>query len=318
MNDNERNMIRYVCRNDLKMAQTYAKIVLANITSQKDLRFKENLLAQLAEAENKGLEIPMNLKGILESYNTSKFPHERFLLRESEKEAVDRIIKTYKAAEKLMELEIPFVPALMLYGESGCGKTMLAQYIAYKVGLPFLYVRFSNLIRSYLGETQGNIARVFQFVRQIPCVLCFDEIDAIGMSRGKGNDVGEMSRVVIALMQELDDIPNNIIVIGTTNRFDILDKALIRRFPIQHEVKRLSGFDTWSLAKQFLSFANCYEKNDPQVRKWFDSTFPSYEKSKSDSGTVKNCTYPASTIIKECTDYIVDKIMSEIQEESTE
>ena len=159
---------------------------------------------------------------------------------------------------------------------------------------------------------------VFQFVKQIPCVLCFDEIDAIGVSRGKGDDVGEMSRVVIALMQELDDIPNNIIVIGTTNRFDILDKALIRRFPIQHEVKRLSGFDIWSLAKQFLSFANCYEKSEPEVRKWFDSKFPFYEESKDNPGAVKNCTYPASTIIKECTDYIVDKIAGEIQEESTE
>ena len=62
-----------------------------------------------------------------------------------------------------------------------------------------------------------------------PCVLCIDEIDTIAMRRGQ-TDVGEMNRVVISLMQELDQLPNDMIVVATTNRYDQLDSALLRRF----------------------------------------------------------------------------------------
>lgn len=107
---------------------------------------------------------------------------------------------------------------------------MLARYIAHKAKLPFLRIQFSSLVDSHLGQTQSNLARIFDYVRTAPCVLCFDEIDAVGMARGQKDDVGEMNRVVIAIMQEMDRLPNNVIIIGTTNRFDRLDPALIRRF----------------------------------------------------------------------------------------
>lgn len=113
---------------------------------------------------------------------------------------------------------------------------MLARYIAYKAELPFVYVRFSNLLDSYLGKTQENVGRIFDYARANPCVLCFDELDAIGGKRGDRADVSEMSRVTIALMQELDRMHNKTIIIATTNRFDKLDPALIRRLPYQHEM----------------------------------------------------------------------------------
>ena len=93
---------------------------------------------------------------------------------------------------------------------------MLAKYIAYRAGIPYVYVRFSGLINSQLGKTQENLNRIFTYAKQKPCVLCIDEIDTIAMRRGQ-TDVGEMNRVVISLMQELDQLPNDMIVVATTN-----------------------------------------------------------------------------------------------------
>lgn len=79
---------------------------------------------------------------------------------------------------------------------------MLARYIAHKAKLPFLRIQFSSLVDSHLGQTQSNLARIFDYVRTAPCVLCFDEIDAVGMARGQKDDVGEMNRVVIAIIHK--------------------------------------------------------------------------------------------------------------------
>jgi len=110
------------------------------------------------------------------------------------------IISIYRAAERLSDLGISYLPALMLYGESACGKTELARYIAYKAELPFVYVRFSSVVDSHLGSTQSNVARIFEYIRSNPCVLCFDEIDAIGTARGNAHEPGKMNRVVIAVI----------------------------------------------------------------------------------------------------------------------
>ena len=310
MNEYERYMIRSLLNNDIKAALQYAKIVLERTNGQKDQKFKEAMLEKLSDIERRGIEIPPNLKGILELYNSAKFPQDRFLLRPSEEDVVKKVINTYRAAGKLAELTIPFLPAVMLYGKSGCGKTMLAKYIAYKTNLPFLYIKFSSLVRSHLGETQGNIGRIFAFVRQTPCVLCFDEIDAIGAARGNTDDVAEMDRVVISLMQELDEIPNNVVVVGTTNRFDTLDPALIRRFPIHHMVMPLSYIDSWMFAKKFLNYVGYYEKNETEVKSWFETICCPANSLKAEQE------YPASEIVKKCTDFIVDKIINEYDEEA--
>ena len=101
-------------------------------------------------------------------------------------------------------------------------------------------MNFSNVISSYLGSTQKNIQKVFDYIRDIDCVLMLDEVDAIGLRRGT-EDVGEMSRVVIGLMQCLDNLPNNVTIIGATNRIDMIDTALLRRFTLKQEVKRPSN-----------------------------------------------------------------------------
>lgn len=296
MNDRERELIRLVCEGDIRKSQRQAKIVLEGLTAKKDEQFKNHMLRKLDAKGPSLIELPYNLQQLLVAEDMTDFPEARFILREEEAEATRRTLALYKASGRLAEMGIPYLPALILHGESGTGKTMLARYIAHKADLPFVYVRFSNLVDSHLGQTQTNVARVFDYARNVPCVLCFDEVDAIGMARGQKDDVGEMNRVVIALMQELDRLPNNVIIIATTNRFDRLDPALIRRFPLQHEVIPLNIKDTEHLARKFFNYSgvDC----STWISNWCAEKFP-------------NTATPASTVIRECTEHVVNTVLED-------
>lgn len=294
MNELERQLIRHVCDGDIRRAQQQARLVLGHNTTKKDEQFKENMLRKL-DAKGNLIELPQNLRSLLVAEDMTDFPEARFLLRKEEEKAASKVLALYKASERLSEMGIPYLSALILHGQSGCGKTMLARYIAHKANLPFVYVQFSNLVSSYLGSTQANIARVFEYVRTAPCVLCFDEIDAVGMARGQTGDVREMDRIVIALMQELDRLPNNVIIVGTTNRFDRLDPALIRRFPLQYELKALSFEEATKLAEKFFAYTGT--ETSGWLQEWCGKTFGE--------------TVPASTVVRECTAMIVEKILDE-------
>lgn len=295
MNDSERVLLRYVCDGDIKKSQQQARIILNGMASKKDETFQKGMIRKLDAKATNLIELPYNLRELLVAEDVSDFPESRFILRQEEKETVKAVLSTVKASERLSELGISYIPALMLYGQSGGGKTMLARYIAHRADRPFVYVRFSSIMSSYLGSTQSNIAKVFDYARTSPCVLCFDEIDAVGMARGQKNDVGEMNRIVIALMQELDRLPNNVIVIGTTNRYDRLDPALIRRFPIKHEIMPMKQEDIITLADKFFKYAGI--STEQWISKWCDDNF-----SESES---------ASAVVEKCTKKIVNEIMSE-------
>ena len=223
----------------------------------------------------------------------------KYLVRETEEKVASRILAIYRASKRLLELGIPYLPAALFYGMSGTGKTELARYIAHKAELPFIYIRFSSLVNSMLGGTQSNISKVFGYAKTSPCVLCFDEIDAIGMKRGDSQDVSEMSRVTIALMQEMDALPNNVIIIGTTNRFDRLDPALVRRFPICHEVLPLNYDDVIVLVEKF--FAYC---STPLPPNWTRETFPPYT---ADTRRFAK-SYSVAHVVKTCVEDRVDYI----------
>lgn len=294
MNDNERWLIQYVCDGDIRKSQKQAKIVLEGLTAKKDEQFKANMLRKL-DAKGNLIELPYNLQHLLVAEDMANFPEARFILREEEAKAVADVLALYRASERLAEMGIPYLPALILHGQSGCGKTMLARYIAHKADLPFVYVQLSKLVDSYLGKTSSNIAQIFDYARNAPCVLCFDEIDYLGMARGQRNDLGEMNRIVISLMQEIDRLPNNVIIVATTNRFDRLDPALIRRFPLEYELVPLTFPEAKQLSHKFFTYAGI----DPTawIEEWCEKTFG--EKT------------PASSVVKECTSVIVKRVISE-------
>ena len=122
---------------------------------------------------------------------------------------------------------------VLLYGLPGTGKTQSARWIASELGLPLLTVRCDTLISSLLGQTSKNLRRVFDYVEQRPCVLFLDEFDALASARGNERDVGELQRVVIALLQNIDAISENTILLAASNHERLLDPAVWRRFPFQ-------------------------------------------------------------------------------------
>lgn len=261
LNDNVKKLLRCVADNDLNTAKKVANIIVSNESAQSNQYFCKTIKAKL-ESQPSFIELPFDIRGILKMEDlTNTFNENRYYLTENEKEVFNQILMAKNTNEKLTQMRIRYLNSTLLYGETGTGKTTFGKYIAYKLGLPFAYLNFSQCINSYLGSTSKNIEKVFDYVSKSKCVLMLDEVDAIGIKRGK-EDLGEMSRIVISLMQSFDLLENDIIVIGATNRKDMIDEALIRRFSIKHEVKKLNNNETYNLIKKFLDDLNIKYNND--------------------------------------------------------
>ena len=167
------------------------------------------------------------------------------------------------------ERELLYKNATLLYGPPGTGKTMFARYIAFKKALPFCYLNFSRIIDSYMGSTAKNIAKAFAYASSNPCIFMLDEVDTISCDRkstsGKGSD-GEMSRITVTLMQEFDKIPNDVIVLAATNRYDLLDSAFVSRFSIKQEMKPFTTEENQKMIQMFLSDIG-YEFDETEINR---------------------------------------------------
>jgi AAA+ superfamily predicted ATPase len=122
---------------------------------------------------------------------------------------------------------------VLLVGPPGNGKTTLAEAIAESLAIPLFVVRYEGMIGSFLGETAARLKRVFEYARTTPCVLFFDEFDAVGKERGDKHETGEIKRVVTSLLMQIDDLPSYVVVIAATNHSELLDRAVWRRFQLR-------------------------------------------------------------------------------------
>jgi transitional endoplasmic reticulum ATPase len=120
---------------------------------------------------------------------------------------------------------------ILLYGPPGTGKTLLAKAVATESQANFIAVRGPELLSKWVGESEHAVREIFRKARQAaPCIIFFDEIDALAPARGSGADSHVSERVVSQLLTELDGIVplNNVTVIAATNRPDLIDPALLR------------------------------------------------------------------------------------------
>lgn len=160
------------------------------------------------------------------------------------------VIKEWKSREKLAKHGLSRRWRLLFHGPSGCGKSATAAALAAEVKLPGYLVRFDSLIGAYLGQTALRLRELFSFVEQTPCVLLFDEVDALAKRRGSPMEVGELDRIVIAFMQELEHAHGEGFVIATSNIPKALDDALWRRFDLRIAFPKPKGTDLTRFAER--------------------------------------------------------------------
>ena len=151
-------------------------------------------------------------------------------LRPVREELLTAIVEPIRSPEKYERVGITAPPGILLWGPPGCGKTLLAKAVANESRANFISVKGPELLNKYVGESERAVRQVFVRARSsIPCVVFFDELDALVPKRD--DSLSESSaRVVNTLLTELDGLSNRqgIYVIAATNRPDIIDPAMLR------------------------------------------------------------------------------------------
>ncbi len=140
------------------------------------------------------------------------------------------LVKEFRRADEIRRHGLKVRSKLLFCGPPGCGKTLCAEIFAGELGLPLFVVKLDRLISSYLGETAANVRKIFEFARKQPCVLFFDEFDALARSRGDNGEHNELRRVVNSLLLFIDRIQPKGFLIAATNLEQSLDPAVWRRF----------------------------------------------------------------------------------------
>lgn len=256
MTNNMLSVIRYVAENNLQKAKQYALCCCAEDTTQKNHYAVARYKQLLTTGGMNMIELPHNISAFASLEDVSMtYIEDRYYLTDDERRLFELIRDMNDVAIQLMEKQIPYLNATLLYGESGVGKTEFSRYVAYKLGLPYLYVNFSKMLDSYLGGTSKNLTALFKYINEQKCVVMLDELDCMAVSRKYADSSAgaEVSRSTTCLLQLLDSVTNDHVIIGATNLIDDIDNAVKRRFTEKHEIKRLCSAERYEFIKQYMT-----------------------------------------------------------------
>lgn len=141
------------------------------------------------------------------------------------------VLAPVRYAKQFAELGLNAPAGVLLCGPPGCGKTLLAKAVANEAGINFISVKGPELLNMYVGESERAVRQVFQRARSsAPCVIFFDELDALCPKRSDSGDNGVSSRVVNQLLTEMDGVEGRsaVFLMAASNRPDIIDPAVLR------------------------------------------------------------------------------------------
>lgn len=240
-------IVDYGINNNRNKLLAQIKLLIDNLREDGDL-FAANALTETLKVTKKSIKP----QGVLDAFERpipvekdNRFPlADKTIYNKDEiwielpngtKETIERFINYYNNREKLINNNIPVNSSILLYGPPGTGKTKTASYIASMLELPLITARTDALISSYLGATSKNIRMLMDYAQSTPCILFLDEFDALAKVRDDSNEIGELKRVVVTLLQNIDSL-KDVILIAATNHEQLLDKAVWRRFHYKIEV----------------------------------------------------------------------------------
>lgn len=161
----------------------------------------------------------------------------------------DSVELPFSHPELFVSYELSPPKGVLLYGPPGCGKTMIAKAIANSLGAGsyFLNVKGPELLNKYVGETERRIRLIFERARELasggkPVIVFFDEMESLFRTRGSGLSSDMETTIVPQLLTEMDGVEdlNNVIIVGATNREELIDPAILRpgRLDVKVRVQR--------------------------------------------------------------------------------
>ncbi len=183
---------------------------------------------------------------------------------------VEEIVDFLRSPEKYERLGGKIPKGVLLEGPPGTGNTLLAKAVAGEAGVPFFSLSGSDFVEMFVGVGAARVRDLFKQAKEkAPCIIFIDEIDAIGRSRGKGQMPGgndERENTLNSLLVEMDGFGTHsrIIIMGATNRMDILDNALLRpgRFDRQISIDKPDIIGREAIFKVHLKDITTNDKND--------------------------------------------------------
>jgi hypothetical protein len=166
--------------------------------------------------------------------------------------AIHTILEEWTNLEALAQIGVQPSKTCLIFGEPGTGKTRLALWVAGQLDLPVVAAKIDGLISSFLGTTARNIGNLFSFANRYRCLLLLDEFDSLAKLRDDPQEVGEIKRVVNALLQNLDGRHDVGLTVGITNHPRLLDSAVWRRFEVQLEIPKPAFDVRVEIARHFM------------------------------------------------------------------